>query len=98
MVGVRWAIQEAADTGRFHPTFYREVGWPGFGAGTVREDAPRRYKSGGHHTEGFATLDEAKQYLHDANEVNLDDVLVLEGDILVVDVAEAGADVLVMPA
>lgn len=51
----RILIQLAEDTGRFHPCYYRMAPLPG---NTVE---PMRYKSKGHHTEGFATLEEAQE-------------------------------------
>jgi len=43
-------------TNRFHPIVFR----PGPAPSSSPEDDSQRYKSRGHHTEGFDTLDEAK--------------------------------------
>lgn len=43
-------------TGRFHPIFFRPAPMPG---GVDRNLHARRYKSFVHHTEGFATEEEA---------------------------------------
>jgi hypothetical protein len=51
----RILIQLSERTGRFHPCYYRMAPLPG---NTVE---PMRYKSGGHHTEGFKTLEEAQE-------------------------------------
>lgn len=48
-------IQQAADTGLFHPTLYRAAPFPGQASSAVA-----RYKSVAHHTEGFASLMEAR--------------------------------------
>lgn len=41
-------------TRRFHPCYYRESPLPG------NPDHLWRFKSGGHHTDGFATIDDAR--------------------------------------
>jgi len=43
-------------TNRFHPIVFR----PGSAPSSSPEDDIQRYKSRGHHTKGFDTLDEAK--------------------------------------
>ena len=43
-------------TGRFHPIVFRPAPMPG---GSDLDASAQRYKSLGHHTEGFATEDEA---------------------------------------
>lgn len=48
-------IQQAADTGLFHPTLYREAPFPGSASSDVA-----RYKSVAHHTEGFVSLWDAR--------------------------------------
>lgn len=45
-------------TGRFHPMFYRDAPFPG-GVDSDLNRNVARFKSGGHHTNGFATREEA---------------------------------------
>ncbi len=47
-------------TGRFHPISFRPAPMPGGADSTM---AAQRYKSLGHHTEGFATIDEAEAWI-----------------------------------
>jgi hypothetical protein len=60
-------ILKNAKTGRFHPILFRPAPLPS----TSEEDKVIRYKSQGHHTEGFKTLEaacewiRAKESLHD---------------------------------
>lgn len=49
-------ILKNAQTGRFHPIVFR----PGPAPSSSPEDDDQRYKSFGHHAEGFDTLHEAK--------------------------------------
>ncbi|UPT99356.1 hypothetical protein J4G48_0015435 [Bradyrhizobium barranii subsp. apii] len=53
-------ILHNAATGRFHPIVFRLAPMPG---GADSALSAQRYKSKGHHTEGFATLDEAKAWI-----------------------------------
>lgn len=82
-------IQHDQETGRYHPTFYQEHPMPG-------GNWMGRYKSKGHHTEGFADLDAAQ-----ANAVELASklpipVTVPEGGFPVREMAGVGADVVLM--
>jgi len=49
-------------TGRWHPILYNERPLPG------AAPAPRRWKSVGHHTDGFHSIELACQYIFDAIE------------------------------
>ncbi len=57
-------IVEHAPTGRFHPIYFRYAPMPGGGM----EGPDARYKSGGHHTEGFDTHADALNHLVDLEE------------------------------
>lgn len=46
-------------TGRFHPILFR----PGPAPSSSPEDDSQRYKSSGHHTEGFDTLEAANEFI-----------------------------------
>ena len=84
------AIQHAEDTHRFHPTLYRLAPWPG-----AARPGLVRYKSAAHHTEGFATLPEART---NAVELLRHYGLPLPlGGIGVYTVSSAGPDVAVVP-
>ena len=47
-------------TGRWHPIVFRPTPLPG---GKDSDMGVRRYKSLGHHTEGFLTLEEAQAHI-----------------------------------
>lgn len=47
-------------TGRFHPILFRPAPMPGNADG---ESPAQRYRSKGHHTTGFATVEEAVTYV-----------------------------------
>lgn len=49
------ALVANTSTNRWHPIYYREAPLPG----PASDSKPMRHKSGGHHTEGFATRAEA---------------------------------------
>lgn len=53
-------------TGRFHPIVFRYSPPPG----EFIDTGPQRYKSLGHHTEGFDNLDDAKAYITGNAELN----------------------------
>ena len=52
---------------RFHPLFFRPAPMPG---GKDADMMAQRYRSHGHHTDGFATLEEAEEYMRKACEEN----------------------------
>jgi len=52
-------ILQNAKTNRYHPISFRQAPMPG-----NAENGPAyRYKSFGHHTEGFDTLDQAQEWV-----------------------------------
>jgi hypothetical protein len=59
------AILKNTATGRFHPIVFRY-------APTPSDDGtgPSRYKSRGHHTDGFDTLDEARSFIESKPELD----------------------------
>lgn len=82
-------IQHAEDTGRYHPAYYHLAPFPG-----TAETTAVRYKSGGHHAAGFSDLDAAQE-----NAARLAaelDVTVPSDGFPVREMAEAGADVLLL--
>jgi hypothetical protein len=82
------AIQHAADTGKYHPVYFRLAPMPGPGPDTVD-----RYKSVGHHTVGFELLEDAQEDAHiHARQPNLN--CDIEGDFPVLEVESAGAQVI----
>lgn len=54
-------ILEHFDTGRFHPCFFSEAPFPG----SQQPHGFVRLRSRGHHTEGFATVEEATAYMRE---------------------------------
>lgn len=80
-----WRIQHAESTGRFHPVAYRDTPLPGPGP-----DPARRFKSYGHHTEGYETEQAARERVA----ADCEKLGMAVPDPLEVDrVAEPGADV-----
>jgi hypothetical protein len=53
-------ILKNTKTGRYHPILFRRAPMPG---NSDADLALQRYKSAGHHTAGFATLEEAQSDL-----------------------------------
>jgi hypothetical protein len=53
-------ILENVATGRFHPIVFRRAPTPGEADETL---PAQRYKSRGHHTDGFKTVEEAKDFI-----------------------------------
>lgn len=51
-------------TGRWHPMFYRDSPFPGGFDSDLNRNVTR-FKSGGHHTEGFATREKAEASIED---------------------------------
>jgi len=58
-------------TGRFHPIVFR----PGPAPSSRDEEDVQRYKSSGHHTEGFDTLEEARASVKERPEWHLFDIM-----------------------
>jgi len=52
---------------RYHPIFFRPAPMPG---NKDADMAAQRYRSHGHHTDGFETLEEATKYVEEACEKN----------------------------
>ncbi len=52
-------------TGRYHPISFRESPLPGNNVNRPLEAQVMRHKSIGHHTEGFATKEEADKWITD---------------------------------
>lgn len=88
-------ILHAADTGRYHPTWYSLRPLPG----PATPSKAVRYKSRGHHTAGFEDLESAR-----ADAAELESVLEERGEFVahedypVRELASAGTDILLFPA
>lgn len=91
LVIYRVLIQHALSTGRFHPAWYRESPLPG---GVTH---PRRFKSGGHHTEGYATAEEAQAGARSLASRLPFWVRVPEDGFPIRQLREPGADILIEP-
>lgn len=57
-------ILKNASTGRFHPIVFRFAPAPS----STPDEKVQRYKSRGHHTEGFDTEEEAKDFIGSRSE------------------------------
>ena len=55
------AMLHNTDTDRYHPIIFREAPLPG----PPSDSTPIRHKSGGHHTAGFDTREEAIKSIHE---------------------------------
>jgi hypothetical protein len=80
------AIQQAMDTGRFHPALYLLAPFPGGGA---------RYTSRMHHTEGFERVEDAQVK---ARELAEEMGAPVQGPFGVIAIETAGPDVLLREA
>jgi hypothetical protein len=82
--------------GRYHVAFYEEKPMPG-----PVQSQPRilRLKSKMHHTEGAATFEEALEHLEEmAQKIEMDDSRIWRDRERVIQVLEAGPDVMILPA
>jgi hypothetical protein len=69
-------ILKNTETGGFHPIPFRMAPMPG---GADSAMTMQRYKSVGHHTDGYPTIDEAKAYI--ATKHSEDHHMIFTGDI-----------------
>jgi hypothetical protein len=53
-------------TGRFHPILFRPAPAPS----SDSKDAVQRFRSSGHHTAGFGTLDEARTWVREQEQLS----------------------------
>lgn len=91
-------IQHDLTTGRYHPAAYEEKPMPG-PIRQVSEMTTVRLKSKMHHTQGFGTLEEARQYLLDdlATKIEVPEGNVWPDEERLRPVEAAGPDVLILP-
>lgn len=78
MQGLPTCVLKNTKTGRFHPIVFSPAPMPGLA--DLKARAPQRYRSLGHHTDGFETVEAAIGYIRENHLAWMDRTLDWSGE------------------